>query len=220
MRHWINLIEHAGYGESQREKIISHMITHLTQGMYWDTTAIDPKTGQPMNDDSASDMASTWHEFGAFPDLGEHNPHDPNFHDTGIFQKKLVAWANERYDEVDAKLKAIPLVDGYFSISRIIRVKDWVPQDGLGIYWTFDFQGADMAESPWARDAEGHNIWMHGYVRPHDVDWFNTYLANMDWMSGDVEHELRVNRGATIWLASYEYADEGHQIQMGIEFKA
>jgi hypothetical protein len=204
------LAERADFAEPQRERIIQHMLSHLSRNMYWDTAA-RTKTGDPMNADDIYDMARDW----------GYDIKDPDVTNSPEFQKRLHQWGEARYGEVEQKLAAIPLINGKFAISRLINVKGkWSPSDGLGIYWTFDYEGTDIDESPWGYQEDGRNIWMHALVDPKDVDWFSTYLANMDWMHGDREQELRLKKGVPVTLVRFEDSLTDKTMDVGKTFKA
>lgn len=223
MRELITIVERAGYYNAEREKIIQHMIDALNDNVYWDRDARnpdDPDNDEPMWDNNAHDMARTWDEFGWNEDkFGRHNPDLTDHSKCEVFQNKLRHWANLRFDEVTKKIDEIPLENGRFAVSRVINVGDWQPKDGLGIYWTFDYEGADIDDAPWG-ERNGRPIWLHGHVSPHDVDWYNTYLANMDWHSGDAENELRINKGAYVMLDRFEDKETGASKEVGRPYKA
>jgi hypothetical protein len=188
MRAFMTIVE-SMIPRVDRNAIIQHMISSVMSHKYWDTDARDPD-GNPMSSNDAYDMSSTWAEF-----------HDGDFDIDGAYFKQFVAkWAEERFDEVVGWLNDIPLDNGCYRIHRVIRVPHgWKPKNGLGVYWTYDVQGAEI-DTPWGHKRDGHDHWLHGLVEPQHVDWAGTILAGMDWMSGGRELELRVKKGAPIKL--------------------
>jgi hypothetical protein len=192
MRNFINLCESL-IPPVDRAAIINHMISHVGNGDYWDRDARPRGSVEPIGDESAIDMARDW---GLDAGDGSEIPNSPEF------VARLRQWGEARYAEVIDKLNAVPLHAGRFVVHRSIRVMgEFQPKDGLGIYWTFDYDNADY-EAPWSEHdyEESSEVLMHALVEPRFVDWRNTILANMCWMSGDQEHEMRLIKGSPLML--------------------
>jgi hypothetical protein len=203
--------------QQDRARIIQHMIDSVSTGTYWDVDAKMPD-GSPMDGwDDGEDMASTW-EWGEDKEEGHYNPEGPHFAD------RLTRWAHARYDEVLEKLVMnISIENGLICISRIMRLPDWNgfdPNRGVGIYWTFDRENAEIDGAPWGKHTDDtQDMWVHGLVHPSHVDWYNTFLANMDWMSGDREHELRLKKGSPIHV-KYVSDEAGIRHEIGTTYNA
>ena len=188
-----------------RERVIATMLHALNAGRHWDTM-----TKHRLGDDNIYDMLETFRDElpsevqGLAPDDVIKTPE---------FQKLLRGWCEGRFDEVRQKLARIPSVGGRYKVHRIIKVRrDWfkdVRRQGgtsLGIYWTYDLAGwdAEIGVYPvWAKkNLRGPELLIEATVAPRSVDWFHTFLANMDWYSGDREFEMTIKAGAPVTVLS------------------
>lgn len=196
--------------------LAKRMAGHVLANRYWDRPAARKRKID--GSDALYDMVGNWRGqndqywpegFGPIPADIAHLP-DEDFVETPFFAQVVQKWARTRAQEVVAKLSAIPRVDGGYRVHRIIAVrKDWIEKvqrnrgTNLGLYWTYDIQG-------WAGGAGAYAVWsklpedeavsleIEAVAPEASVDWPTTVLANMDWLSGDSEHELRLLKGAPI----------------------
>ncbi len=195
-----------------REKIIAAMIDHVVNDRYWDHHALSshPNKNLAVSPEYAEDMADTWEVDRDGDDFPDH----------------ARAWAEARFNEVLEKINAVALVGGKYHLRRMMFVPDYVLEDSwgvlsaspnnrpiaLGLYWTYDFDGWNEsvgAYSIWADKTHhfGADIIIDAMVDPKSIDWETTIKANMDWFSGDREHEMRLHRGATIGVTGIEVVD-------------
>lgn len=74
-------------------------------------------------------------------------------------------------------------------------------ETGVGIYWSWD---VDAAESHEGGGKYAKNNWLlEASIQAKDIDWFYTLLANLQYMTGEDECEIRLKRGSKIKLVSY-----------------
>lgn len=200
------------------QPIIAKMAQAVSSSSYWDDHAMAAYPDKEFGGDDADDMASTW-------GLDVESPE---------FEKRVWSWAQARFNEVYEKLSAIPLTPNGYRVHRVMRVPgNWLGnaqktgRANLGIHWTYDLDSWDSeigAYPVWADEIEGSvDILIDALVRPEHVDWTYTFLANMDWMSGDREFEMRIKKAAPIQVTEIITRDETPQTIgpiKGIKFTA
>ncbi len=210
-----------------RDWIVNKMIASLSNLDHWDSMARKRDEHGRILDVGVSsedvhDMACSWAE-----ELDMEGMEADAIIVTKPFQDRLRLWANSRYDEVLHKIKDLTKGD-FIPAHRFMRVtEEWFNQNrkrgsaSLGIYWTFDLEGTDSLGSVWGHEQPGEDILIHAMIPTSAVDWHYTILANMDWYSGDYEHELRVKAGAPIRVEWIQTVEDGTRIGMsGVKYTA
>lgn len=200
-------------------EIIEYMIDCILTGKYWDTYSISKKPHLAISWETAEDMAITWDD-----ELPKHIREMDIYDiiDTPEFSNLVRSWAVARYKEVTMKLEALPHPGGHYRIHRTMRT---VPlrltrfkYADLGVYWTYNRDGwHDEFKPIWAtRYTPGKDIIIEADVMATSVDWRTTILANMDWMVGDREFEMRLIKTAPIKVL--DILDWGTEESLGIDF--
>ncbi len=223
MRDFMKIInEHV---DVDRQWIIDKYMAALLSGEHWDTMAMRRNDsgkleGWQMGCDDIYSMASQWAE-----EIGMADREPEDIVDTEPFRQALRRWLEARYGQVIKKIEHLTAGDT-IPAHRFMRVpEEWVVQarqNGsvqLGIYWTFDLEGSDDLGAIWGHEQQGEEILIHAMVPTSGVDWHYTVLANMDWHSGDYEHEVRVKAGAPLNVQWIQTVDDGSKIDMsGVKF--
>lgn len=225
MRHFINLVESLheqrlfeGHGVDPRNIILKTCVSVFT-GKYWDRR---PHT-RDMHNDHAWDM---------FDDYNEDMPEEIQDMDpdeaiaTSAFKRWVLRWAQARYRNVESKLSSLPRGPHGVKVSRMMRVPLSKFADAqrsgatdLGVHWTFAPDQWDM-NAVWAKTDEGDDVVIDAEVAEEHIDWFNTYMANMDYYSGDEEHEIRIKPGAPVHVLRVRDS-RGNDVDIaGIRFTA
>lgn len=224
MRTLIDLVETArldeGHGVDPRSVILRMCVAVFT-GRTWDRR---PHIKHLENDDAFF----MWRDFlrGDLPDAVR----DLDFaeaRETPEFTKLILKWAQARYHNVEQKLADLPRGGHGVKISRIMRVPlekfEQARRDGhadLGVHWTFAPDDWDFYVV-WGQDNPGVDVIIEAEAPDSSIDWFNTYLSNMDYESGDTEDELRVLPDAPIHVHRAYVADTEADIDIrGIRFTA
>lgn len=221
MRDFMQIVEGS---DTDRDWVINKMMNAVMSGDHWDDLMMRKNDKGELEHwqigmDHVYDMAGTWK-----PGLRMDDMEDTEVVETHAFKERLLQWANARYDEVLQKLPE-PQADGCIQAHRIMKVHptQWFEKiraagfAKLGIYWTFDLEGWENYYAPWGYDSDGEDIYIQARVPAAAVDWHNTILANMDWMTGDDEHELRVKHGAPLQIDWIMHKDIEQDIA-GVKF--
>lgn len=212
-----DLFESIDVSAVDRQMIIDHMISRYLKNGHWDDHAL--KTRPDLTGFALYDMANSWRDFG-------HLKHLSHLSDEELFQHQdfislLTKWADGRYDEIIERLQKIPLERGQYVIHRVIKVPSdfWLKQRiSLGLYWTYnlyEWQGTVGAYPIWGTDNPGNEYMIEATVAPASVDWPVTIMANMDWMSGDQEYEMRLLAGKPVNVQHVWEGDEMHGDRLG-----
>lgn len=222
MRQFIDLIEQQllleGHGVDPRNIVLRTCVS-IFAGKYWDRR---PHT-QNYGDETA------WQMFGDYRDTMPETIRDMDADDaiaTPEFKREVLKWAQARYRNVENKLASLPYGAHGVKVSRMMRVPlskfAEAKRSGttaLGVHWTFTPDEWEM-HSVWGGRNAGVDIVIHAEVSEEHIDWFNTYMANMDYYSGDQENEIRIKPGAPLHVL--QVLDEsGNEIDVaGIRFTA
>lgn len=220
MRDLINLVEskqvlREGHGVDPRNVVLRTCVAIFT-GMYWDRRP-------ECRDMGCDDAENIFHEFGnELPAEIRDLPEDEAIL-TPEFKRLVIKWANARYKNVEKKLNAAPRGKHGLIVTRAIMVPlrkfSNATETGatdLGVHWTIT---PDLARAIWSK-GDGVEVIISGEVQDSHVDWFNTYMANMDFYSGDEEDEIRIKPGSPVHVTSIQ-TDTGDFIDIdGIRFTA
>lgn len=175
-------------------EIIEYMVNCILTGKWWDTYSISKKPHLANSWEVAESMAETWKT--ELPQhIQEMDIYDVT--DTPEFSELVRGWAIARYREVTMKLEALPHPGDHYRIHRTIKVNPHYltmrEHTKLGVYWTYNREGWPAFEPIWSTfRTEGKDIVIEADVMSSSVDWRTTILANMDWMNGDEEFEMRL----------------------------
>lgn len=225
MRDFMQIInEHV---DVDREWIINKMVSAIMNGEYWDSQVLRPNSKGDlqhweMGSDDAHDMARDWAAELRMDDM---NPEE--IVETQPFQERLRLWASTRYDNVIDKIAHLAKGD-MIPAHRFMKVTEyWFDQNReqglgrLGIFWTFDLNNTEDLGPIWGHELPGDEILIHAMIPKSSVDWHYTILANMDWMQGDREHELRVKAGAPIQVEWIQTVEDGTRVDIsGVKYTA
>lgn len=225
MRDFMQIIsEHV---DVDRDWIINKMIGAISNGDHWDSQVLRPDSkGRlhhwEMGSDDIYDMARDWAGELRMDDM---KPEE--IVETQPFQERLRIWANARYDEVIDKISHLVKNDT-IPAHRFMKVPEhWVELNNkegfakLGVYWTFDLENTQDLGPVWGEELPGEEILIHAMIPTSAVDWHYTVLANMDWMQGDREHEIRVKSGAPIRVEWIQTVDDGTRVDApGVKYTA
>ena len=221
MREFMQIInEHI---DVDRNWIIEKMIAAVQNDDHWDSAAMrrddqGKLVSWGMGTDDRYDMAGNWSH-----DLGMSGVSPREIAETEPFKARLRAWANARYDEVIKKISHLMHGDD-IPAHRMIRIPmSWFDeikakgQASVGIYWSFDYDTWEDPYAIWGGDQEGNEILISALIPQAAVDWHYTILANMDWMQGDREQELRIKFGAPIKVTKITVDNESIPVE-GVRF--
>ncbi len=75
--------------------------------------------------------------------------------------------------------------------------QDWFPKSPLGIYWSTSSGVIPYGATP---DNSKKEVVLEAIIQKNDIDWIETIRSRMDYLNGDVEHEIQIKPGTNIQL--------------------
>lgn len=227
MREFMNivcnrLVEHRtlleGHGVDPRNVILRTCVS-MFSGKYWDR--------RPHAKDYGNENAFHFYNdhMDELPEEMQDVDDEDEILETPEFKWLVLRWAKARYRNVEQKLSELPMGSRGVKVARMLKVDltkfDTARQTGhtdLGVHWTYDPDTWHM-HSVWGFN-NGVDITVYAEIPLNSIDWFNTYMANMDYLSGDEEYELRVHPGEEVFVSRIEDEDGNELDISGIRFTA
>lgn len=118
-------------------------------------------------------------------------------------------WAAIRANEKAEQLAGIEIAeDGTVAVQRVISTHVEGLRPALGVFWTSDFEEADIGTCPWRKES-APTLLISARVHHTAIDWQVSCMARMDWYSGDCELELRLRPGHRLHsVTAVQWLDE------------
>lgn len=167
------------------------------EGDHWDKTmiAMHPEMREKGNENA-------WYVIDRCIEMGlcDEEP-DPGSKEEANILKK---WSEIRAPECKRKLKNLPLEGDHIRAFRMIDCNPENIRSQLGVFWSYTLENWDDPVTPWG-DPELPTLLIEALVPLEAVEWQTTCLANMDWMIGDTESELRLKPGYPVKEVKISY---------------